>query len=82
MPLLTKILTGGFLAGYRTYILGFGLAAQGLGSWLAGDITLVQFAGQLPEILGGLGFMSLRAGVSKYLPALQALDAAVKSSKK
>lgn len=59
------ILTGGFLAGYRTYILGGLIVVQAVAGWLVGDMTLVQFIAELPEILGGLGLMALRAGVKK-----------------
>jgi hypothetical protein len=61
--MLMHIFSGGFLAGSRTYILGFLLAAQAVASWAVGDTTLVQLIDQLPEILGGLGLMALRAGV-------------------
>lgn len=57
------ILSGGFLSGYRTYVLGALMALQALGSWAVGDMSLVELINQLPEILGGLGLMALRAGV-------------------
>jgi len=59
--MLTDILSGGFLRGKRTYILGGLLALQALASWAVGDMTLAQLLEQLPEILGGLGLMALRA---------------------
>jgi hypothetical protein len=65
MNVLTSLLTGGFLAGYRTYILGGIVAIQAVAGWVLGDMTLTQLLDQLPEILGGLGLMSLRAAVSK-----------------
>ena len=65
MNVLTSLLTGGFLAGYRTYVLGLLVAAQAVASWALGDQTLSQLLDQLPEILGGLGLMSLRAAVKK-----------------
>lgn len=61
--MLKYIFAGGFLAGSRTYILGFLLAMQAVASWSVGDTTLVALVDQLPEILGGLGLMALRAGV-------------------
>ncbi len=61
MNALTSLLTGGFLSGYRTYILGFLIFAQAVASWALGDLTLSQLLDQLPELLGGLGLMSLRA---------------------
>ena len=63
-----NFITGGFLKGYKTYILGFLVAAQAIAQWAVGDLTLVQLIEQLPEILGGLGLMSLRAGISKVVP--------------
>jgi hypothetical protein len=63
--MLTYIFSGGFLAGSRTYILGGLLTVQAVASWAVGDITLVALVDQLPEILGGLGLMALRAGVDK-----------------
>lgn len=61
--MLYSLFTGGFLKGSRTYILGFLLAAQAVAQWAVGDITLTALTEQLPEILGGLGFMTLRASV-------------------
>lgn len=52
-----------FLRGKKTYILGGLIFLQALVSWLVGDISMVEFFNQLPEMLGGLGFMALRAGV-------------------
>lgn len=65
MDILTKLLTGGFLAGYRTYLLGAIVAIQAVAGWAMGDMTLPQLLEQLPEIAGGLGLMSLRAAVPK-----------------
>jgi len=56
-----KFLTGGILKGKRTYILGGLLALQAIADWLVGDMSLTQLITQLPEILGGLGLMTLRA---------------------
>lgn len=78
MSAIAKFLTGGYLAGYRTYLLGAALAIQGLGYFLAGDISFVQLAKELPDILGGMGLMSLRAGVQKAVPMLEALAAMTK----
>ena len=58
---MMSLFTGGFLAGKRTYILGFLIFAQAIASYVLGDITLADFITQLPEILGGLGLMTLRA---------------------
>lgn len=62
---LSDLLTGGFLRGKRTYILGFIMALQAIAGWALGDTTLAQLIDQLPEILGGLGLMTLRAGMPK-----------------
>lgn len=62
---MMKLLTGGFLAGYRTYLLGGLLVLQALINFAVGDIGLTELATQLPEILGGLGLMALRAGVAE-----------------
>lgn len=64
MSIIGYIISGGFLKGYRTYILGFLLAAQAVASWAVGDTSLTALITQLPEILLGLGLMGLRAGVS------------------
>jgi hypothetical protein len=64
MNILTTLITGGFLKGYRTYLLGALIAAQAVVSWLIGDLTLPALLEQLPEILGGLGLNALRAGVA------------------
>lgn len=51
------------LAGYRTYVLGGLVALQAIASFLLGDITLIEFMEQLPEILAGFGIMTLRAAI-------------------
>lgn len=63
--MIKMLLTGGFLAGYRTYVLGALLALQALAAWLVGDASLPELIERLPEILTGLGLMSLRAGVKQ-----------------
>jgi|ETNvirnome_2_300_1030623.scaffolds.fasta_scaffold00133_22 hypothetical protein len=60
---MLDFLKGGMFRGKRTYILGFLVAAQAVASFLVGDIGLNALLSQLPEILGGLGLMSLRASV-------------------
>ena len=64
MNSMTSLLTGGFAKGYRTYIIGGLVALQAIAAFAVGDINMVEFMNQLPEILAGLGLMSLRAGVS------------------
>ena len=58
-------LSGGFLRGYRTYILGGLLALQAIANFAVGDITLTELSAELPDILAGLGLMALRAGVKR-----------------
>ena len=55
---------GGWLKGYRTYIIGFLLFAQAVVAWLVGDATFMELWARLPEILAGLGLITLRAGVA------------------
>jgi hypothetical protein len=80
MKLIASLLTGGFLKGYRTYLLGFALALTGLAQYLAGDLSLAGLLDKLPEILGGLGLASLRSGVQTILPALEAILGALARS--
>ncbi len=77
MPFLASLLTGGFLKGHRTYLLGFALALTGVAQYIAGDLTFAQLIDKLPEILGGLGLASLRAGVQAILPAVEAVLSAL-----
>jgi hypothetical protein len=58
------LLTGGFLSGHRSYLLGALVALQAVVGWMVGDFDLAQLIEKLPEILGGLGLMSLRAGLA------------------
>jgi len=57
------MIEGGWLKGYRTYLIGFLMLAQAIVAWLVGDATFEQLWAQLPEILAGLGLITLRAGV-------------------
>ena len=57
------LISGGFLKGYRTYVIGGLLALTALAQFAVGDIDLQHLLGQLPEVLTGLGLMALRAGV-------------------
>ena len=61
---MLDFLAGGFLRGYRTYILGGLLALQALIGFAVGDISLSELLNKLPQALAGLGLMSLRAGVN------------------
>lgn len=58
-----QLLSGGFARGYRTYILGAILALQAVAQWAVGDVSLAELLNRAPEILGGLGLMTLRAGI-------------------
>ncbi len=69
MKLIVSIVTGGFLKGKRTYILGFALAIQAVVGYMVGDTTLAEFGDRVPEIIGGMGLVTLRAAAEK--PAAQ-----------
>lgn len=60
---MKNILSGGLFRGHRTYILGAIIAVQAIAGWAVGDLTFVDLVEELPEILGGLGLITLRAGV-------------------
>lgn len=73
---------GGFLSGYRTYLVGAGIALQAFISWAVdGETTAYEFANQLPEILAGAGLMSLRAAADKILTRLKSLEDALRPPK-
>lgn len=65
MNVIAYILSGGFLKGYRTYILGAVLALSAVAKYAVGDASFEDLLKELPNILTGLGLMSLRAGVAK-----------------
>ncbi len=58
-----EFLKGGMFRGNRTYILGALVAVQAVAEFLVGDINLTEFLEQVPQILAGLGFMTLRAAI-------------------
>ncbi len=60
---MKEFLKGGMFRGNRSYILGAAVVVQALASFLVGDITLVQFMEQLPEIIGGFSIMTIRAAI-------------------
>lgn len=68
--MLKLILTGGFLAGYRTYIFGGLAALTPVLHYATGDIRLADLLGQSDTILTGLGLMSLRAAVTPIFDML------------
>lgn len=61
MNMFLYIITGGFLKGYRSYILGALLIVQAVASWMVGDLGLVGLIDQLPEILAGMGILTAKA---------------------
>jgi hypothetical protein len=61
---MLNLISGGFAAGYRTYLMGGLLALQAIIGWAVGDMTFVHLLQQAPEILAGLGLMSLRASIT------------------
>lgn len=67
MKILASLLTGGFLKNYRTYLLGFLLAATGLIKYLTGDESGSDLVQSLPEILGGFGLVTLRAALASHM---------------
>lgn len=70
MKKLRNLLAGGFLAGKRTYLLGWLMVLQSVVQWAVGDA--VDWDGLLPhvpDILEGLGFVTLRARLQSMAPA-------------
>jgi hypothetical protein len=58
------LLTGGFLAGYRTYILGAIAALSALASWTVGDVATGDMLKAVAEACLGIGLMTLRLGMT------------------
>lgn len=56
----------GALRGYRTYIIGWLIVAEILLRWLVGDIGTLDLLHQLPDVLEGLGLVTLRAGIAEH----------------
>ena len=65
MNMIGYLITGGFLKGKRTYILGALLVLQALVSWAVGDLSLQALIAELPEIGAGLGLITARVAVPK-----------------
>lgn len=61
---MLSLLSGGFLKGYRTYVLGAVMALTALASWSVGDMSLSELIKQMPEIINGLGLMTIRAAIA------------------
>jgi hypothetical protein len=65
MNSLTWLITGGFVKGYRTQILGLVTALSALASWAVGDMTLAELIARAPVIFGGLGLAALGVKVDE-----------------
>ena len=61
MEMLVWLMSGGFLKGYRTQILGVTAFVSALGLWAIGDMTMVELVQKVPVMLGGLGIAALGA---------------------
>jgi hypothetical protein len=61
---LSTLLTGGFLAGKRTYLLAILAVLTELIHWAVGDQSLGALLDHLPTMLGELSIATLRAGVA------------------
>jgi hypothetical protein len=59
MNTLTWLITGGFVKGYRTQVLGLSTALSALAMWVVGDMSLIELIEKAPVILGGLGLAAL-----------------------
>lgn len=63
MNKLGYLLSGGFLKGYRTYLMGGILIVQAIVAYALGDITLTALYEQLPSLTAGLGLWTARVAV-------------------
>jgi hypothetical protein len=61
---LSTLLTGGFMAGKRTYLLAALAILTELVKWAVGDQSLGALVDHLPAIFGELSVATLRAGVA------------------
>lgn len=61
---LKQLITGGFLSGYKTYIVGALMALTAVMNYTTGITDLQGMFEQVPLILQAFGLMALRAGVS------------------
>lgn len=61
---MTYVLTGGFLKGYRTYVLSGIAAITAVAYWSVGDQTTVDTLRALWELFASGAVASLRAGVA------------------
>jgi hypothetical protein len=58
------LLTGGFLVGYRTYILGAVAALSAIASWTVGDVATGDMLKAVAEACLGIGLVTLRLGIA------------------
>jgi hypothetical protein len=65
MQLLVLILTGGFVRGYRTYILCALAVLTQVGLWAVGDQSLGELLQHLPTLFESLGLATLRAAKAR-----------------
>lgn len=64
MDVLSKILLGGFMKGYRTQVLGVSAFVSFIVSYLVGDMTLTDLIKHVPDMLIALGITALGAKVN------------------
>lgn len=64
MSRLFMLLSGGFLAGRRTYLLVLLAVLTELTRWAVGDQSLWMLLDRLPSIFGDLSIAALRAGLA------------------
>lgn len=62
---MADVFQGGFLAGKKSYIVGGLMFLSAIGNYLTGDISLAALITQMPDLLTGLGIVTLRAGIAK-----------------
>jgi hypothetical protein len=64
MKILVYLMTGGFLKGYRTQVIGGMAILTAVANYLVGDMSLTDLVQQLPLLLGGAGFAAFGAKVN------------------
>lgn len=64
MSRVSTVVTGGFLAGRRTYLLVLLAVLTELTRWAVGDQSLWMLLDRLPSIFGDLSIAALRAGLA------------------
>ena len=66
-----KINAGGFLAGYKTYLLVALALLCALAQWATGEITLADLIFQAPQLLGISSIATLRMALARMAPPPQ-----------